>query len=73
MDNKLQKLFEQLIPFIILGISIALVVGLFIMLSYVLVWGFIIGGVIWLTVMIKNYFFKTKSSDKGRVIEHDEE
>jgi len=73
MDNKLQKLFEQLIPFIILGISIALVVGLFIMLSYVLVWGFIIGGVIWLTVMIKNYFFKTKPSDKGRVIEHDEE
>ena len=56
MDNKLQKFFEQLIPFIILGIAIALVVGLFIMLSYVLVWGLIIGGVIWLVAMIKNYF-----------------
>ena len=73
MDNKLQTFFEQLIPFIILGIAIALVVGLFIMLSYVLVWGLIIGGVIWLVAMIKNYFYKAKTSDKGRVIEHDEE
>jgi hypothetical protein len=75
MNNKLQELLEQLIPYILLGIAIALIVGLFIMLSYVLIWGIVIGGVIWLVMAIKNLLFPTVKIDnkKGRVIEHDDE
>ncbi len=73
MNNKLSKIIEQLIPFIILGVAIALVIGLFIMLSYALIWGLCLGAFIWGVVMIKNYFFPTPSLKKeGRVIEHDD-
>ncbi|KTD23011.1 hypothetical protein [Legionella londiniensis] len=73
MNNKFQQLLEQLIPFIVLGIGIALAIGLLIMFSYVLVWGVLIGGVIWLVYFIKNYFFPGPSENqkKGRVIEHE--
>jgi membrane protein YdbS with pleckstrin-like domain len=75
MNNKLKQMLEQLPAFIILGIAIAVVVGLFIMLSYVLVWGLILGAIIWLGVVIKNYIFPSSVSDKnaGRVIEHDDD
>jgi hypothetical protein len=61
-----------LIPFIILGVAISLIIGLFIMLSYVLVWGVVLGAIIWLAVMIKNYLFPSQASEarKGRIIEH---
>ncbi len=73
MNNKLQELFEQVIPFIVLGIAIALIIGLFIMLSYVLFWGILLGALIWVAVLIKNYLFPSLPSKKeGRVIEHDD-
>lgn len=75
MNNKFKQMLELLPTFIILGIAIAMVIGLFIMLSYVLVWGLLLGAIIWLVVMIKNYFFPQSSQDKkaGRVIEHDDD
>lgn len=74
MNKTLQQLLAQLIPFIMLGIGIALAIGLLIMFSYVLVWGILIGGVIWLIYVVKNYLFPTPSREKkkGRVIEHDD-
>ncbi|GGI88819.1 hypothetical protein [Legionella impletisoli] len=74
MDKKFQNILEQLIPFIILGIGIALAIGLLIMFSYVLVWGIVIGGVIWLVYFVKSYFFPDKAASKknGRIIEHDD-
>lgn len=75
MNNKLQQLLEQLIPFILFGIAIALVIGLFIMISYVLVWGIMLGAIIWAGYAIKNYFFPPYSPEKkdGRIIEHDDD
>jgi len=75
MNNKFKQMLEQLPTFIVLGIAIAIIIGLFIMLSYVLVWGLLLGAIIWLVVMIKNYFFPPTSQDKhtGRIIEHDED
>ncbi len=74
MSNKVQKIAEQIVPFLIVGISIALMIGIFIMLSYVFVWGLIIGSVLWLIFWIKQYFTAKEkpAKPKGRVIEHDD-
>ena len=74
MKNKVQKALEQLFPYIMLGVSITLVIGLFMMLSYVFIWGALLGGVIWLAVTIKNYLFPSLSSkeNEGRIIDHDD-
>lgn len=73
MNQKLERLFQQLIPFLMAGIAIALLIGLFILFSYVLVWGLIIGAVLWLVAFVKSYFFsssKKEISTKGRIIDH---
>jgi TRAP-type C4-dicarboxylate transport system permease small subunit len=72
MNEKLQRLLENIVPFLMLGIAIALIIGLFIMLSYVLIWGLLIGGILWAISFIKNYFFPRHqpAKTKGRVIEH---
>ncbi len=75
MNDKLQKLLETLIPFIVLGVSIALLFALLIMFSYLLAWGLLIGGVLWLIALAKQYFFpshKTDQKSQGRIIEHDD-
>ncbi len=74
MNKTLQQIFQPLIPFIILGVAIAFIIGLFIMLSYVLVWGVLLGAIIWLAALLKNYLFPTHTPDKseGRIIEHDD-
>lgn len=74
MSNKMQELLETLIPFIILGVAIALLLGLLVMFSYVLVWGLLIGGGLWLISVAKEYLFPSGAAkkDKGRVIEHDD-
>lgn len=76
MSNKFKQMLEQLPTFIVLGIAIALIIGVFIMLSYVVVWGLLLGGIIWLVVVIKNYLSPVISSSKhedGRIIEHDDD
>ncbi|AHE66127.1 hypothetical protein Loa_00557 [Legionella oakridgensis ATCC 33761 = DSM 21215] len=60
MNNKLQQILEHLIPFIMLGIAIAFAVGLLMMFFYVVIWGIIIGGFIWLVVFIKTIFSRIK-------------
>ncbi|KTC72415.1 hypothetical protein Lbir_1190 [Legionella birminghamensis] len=72
MNEKFQQLFQTLIPFLLLGIAISLLVGLFIMFSYVLVWGILIGGTLWIFATIKRLLFPSKKVVKtsGRIIEH---
>ncbi|KTD01591.1 hypothetical protein OQJ19_05350 [Fluoribacter gormanii] len=74
------KIFENLVPFLIAGVAIALFFGLLFMFSYVLIWGLIIGGILWIIATIKQYLFpsspdKTEITAKsqGRIIEHDDE
>ncbi len=74
MNNKTSQIFEQLVPFIILGIAIVLIFGLFIVLSYIVVWGLFLGAIIWAIYAIKTYFFPAKKVPQkmGRIIEHDD-
>jgi hypothetical protein len=74
MNDKLRKIFENLIPFILVGIAIALFIGLLLMFFYIAVWGLIIGGVLWLGTLAKQYLFPDKSfkKEKSRVIEHED-
>lgn len=75
MNDKLQKIFENLLPFVLVGVAIALVIGLLFMFFYIAVWGLIIGGVLWLIALVKQYLFPDKSiknEEEGRVIEHDD-
>ena len=75
MNKKIQELFQQLPPFMMLGVGIAFFIALMIMFFYVLIWGAIIGGIIWVGFVIKNALFpkKAKPKSKGRIIEHDEQ
>lgn len=74
MNDKLEKILENLIPFFLLGVAIALLIGLLFMFSYLLVWGLIIGGILWLASLAKEYLFPASPDKKsqGRVIEHDD-
>lgn len=77
MSVKLKHLFENFIPFLILGIVIALAIGFLIMFSYVLLWGLAIGLVFWAISFVKNLFHSKpqnvpSTETKGRVIEHDD-
>lgn len=75
MNNKLQKYFETLLPFLILGIFIAISISLLFVFSYILVWGLLIGAVIWIVMTTLQFFFKKDKSPppkkQGRIIEHD--
>jgi uncharacterized protein (DUF58 family) len=73
------KIFENVVPFIVAGFAIALLIGLLFMFSYVLIWGVIIGAVLWIAATIKQYLFPNLSTKKdiykqseGRIIEHDD-
>jgi hypothetical protein len=73
MNDKMKSAMQALIPFLLIGMAIALLLGLLFMFSYVLVWGLIIGGVLWLVTVIKNFFFPSKqitTARSGRVIDH---
>ena len=77
MDIK--KILESLVPFIVIGVAIALCVGLLFMFFSLAMWGLIIGGILWLATLAKQYLFPSKSTtnntptkNEGRIIEHDE-
>jgi len=55
-----------------LGIAVALVIGFFVMFSYILLWGVLIGIVLWIVACVKEYFFpdQTKLNLRGRIIEY---
>ncbi len=70
------KYLESLVPFLMIGFVIAAVIGLIVMISYVLIWGLLIGSILWLVALVKEKFFpqpeKKKGSHKGRVIDYDD-
>ncbi|WP_298626380.1 hypothetical protein [uncultured Legionella sp.] len=74
MNDKLEKIIENIIPFIVIGIAIAVVITLLFMFFYVAIWGVLIGGILYLVALAKHYFFPGESTKKeqGRVIEHDD-
>lgn len=78
MKDKLQRMLQKLLitlgPFIILGIAITCIIGLFILSWYILLWGFMFGFFLWAYARIRRFLFQKKSSQtkhKGRVIDHE--
>lgn len=73
MNDKLQKLVESFIPYIVMGVAITLFIGLLFMFSYLLLWGLLIGVILWLISHIAQYLYpdKSKTKENGRIIEHD--
>lgn len=75
MSDKLKKIIENIIPFIVIGVGIAIFIGLLFMFFYLVIWGVLIGGVLWIAAMAKEYFFpsnKPVQKEQGRIIEHDD-
>lgn len=75
MSDKFQKIIENLIPFAVIGVAIALFITLLFMFFYVAIWGLIIGGILWAGMMVKEYLFpgkKPEQKEQGRIIEHDD-
>ena len=77
MKNPFSHFLEIISPYLLIGFVIALFIGLLIVLSYVVIWGVLIGAVIYACVFIKNKFFPDKKKpvqyeQEGRVIEHDD-
>lgn len=71
----IKRLTIQLTPYLILGFAIALLIGICILLSYVLVWGLVIGVILWTIARIKFYLKQTNKlpvNKTGRIIEHDD-
>ena len=78
MNDKLPRMFGQalitLVPYIMLGVAIACIIGLFILSYYLLLWGLIIGATLWVFALLKRYLFSEKQAikkHKGRIIDHD--
>ncbi len=74
MNDKLEKIIENVVPFIVIGVGIAIVIALLFMFFYIAIWGVVIGGILYLAALAKQYFFSGESAKKtqGRVIEHDD-
>ena len=78
MNSKLNHFFETIKPYLFVGISIAFMILAVIIFAYVLIWGLLIGAMIYLIAWIKMRFFPSepqkqqKSQRKPRIIEHDD-
>lgn len=71
------RLLEKILPYIILGITIALLILALVVLSYVIFWGILLGLLIYGIAWVKNKFFTPKSQSlneetSGRIIEHND-
>ena len=76
MNHKLQNILGQLLPLILIGISIVITIGLLILFSYALIWGSLIGIILWVVLVLKHKFFPENSQGKqhiGQTIEHNKE
>jgi hypothetical protein len=79
MPPSIKQFLQQLPPFILIGISIALAVGIFIVFSYVLIWGILIGAILWGANLLVEYLKSKniipnnnkKKPSQGRIIDHD--
>ena len=68
MQINIQRTLEELIPWLIIGVGIALFIGLLMVLSYVFIWGLVIGALLWLGFRIKLAW--NKQNSQSSIIEH---
>lgn len=71
------NIFERMVPFIFLGIFIVLIVVGFVILSYLLIFGALVGMALFTIAWIKNALFPTKKmatrKREGIVINQDDD
>lgn len=75
MNNKLARVLGQLLPYIIAGIAIISAIGLLILFYYIVIWGILVGLILWLVAFVKQHFFRQRQSTqprKGRIINYDQ-
>ncbi len=78
MKKNLKQAPEKIISFLFFGIIIALAVGILIMISYLFIWGIIIGSLLWIVTFLKKLIHSDKKINNpshetlGRIIEHDD-
>lgn len=68
------KFIETIIPYLVFGISIAVVVSLIVLFFYLFMWGVIIGLVLWAIMAVKEKIFPSpKSQNTSHKVLHVEE
>ena len=77
MKFNTNRFIDKIAPFIVIGVSIAVLAALLIVFFYVLLWGLLIGTILYVFFVIKNKLFRKKEKvvqpeRKGRIIEHDD-
>ena len=75
MKNTFSEIIDRFIPYLIMGVAIALAFVILMMLFHVIIWGAVIGLVIFIIMFIKQKLFgsnKPEDPKSGRTIEHDE-
>lgn len=70
----LKTLAESFTPFLIFGVVIALLIGLLFMFFSIALWGLLIGGLLWMASLIKQFFFPRQAPQKesSRIIDVDD-
>lgn len=74
----MKKMLAKIVPFLFLGMMLVILIVGFILLSYLLIWGAIIGLVLFLIAWVREKLFpsrqltKTDKSTSGRIIDHDD-
>lgn len=72
----MQTLFSRIMPFIVLGIMLVVLIAGFILFSYLLVFGAILGLVLFMGAWLKEKFFPSQKISaiikRGRTIDHDD-
>ena len=74
MTHLFSRFTQQLTAFILLGVVIALTVAIFIVFVHVVLWGILLGGILCVLALIKQYFSASSPSkrNQGRIIDHDQ-
>ncbi|MBA3535723.1 MAG: hypothetical protein H0T84_03790 [Tatlockia sp.] len=78
MKKNLKQAPEKIITFLFFCIIIALAVGILIMISYFIIWGLILGSLLWIVTFLKKLIYSEKKINNqshetlGRIIEHDD-
>ena len=78
MSQPISRIFTQFLqsigPCLLLGVAIACTIGIFILFSYMLLWGMLIGLILWVSTLIRRHLFSKNTPSKnqpGRVIDHE--
>lgn len=74
----MKNLLLKIIPFLFLGMMLVILVVGFILLSYLLIWGAIVGLILFIITWVREKLFPSKELTKtdkpksGRIIDHED-